>query len=231
MTRTDYESVEHALDDVLKAGGILEGRRCAIGVANLGPLALTNPKWHVESGELYASAPYTIEQRQTGLTLFHKKSISASGTKGLLSYDIADTNHKVVILWEVPLNDVTKDTKYNVKVYNRAVPTDKDLFKHIYKYGGTLKSTGWLEREEYGITVLATINANTFAKLYVSVDTSAYENGAGSSELHTACDRHPVKKYCWQECHPTGYCWSDRKCNGDADCQGPLQCYGACKRT
>ena len=55
-------------------------RRCAIGIANKGSTDLTNPEWYVHGGRIYSSAPYTIPKRQTGLTLFHKKS-------GKIKYD------------------------------------------------------------------------------------------------------------------------------------------------
>ena len=39
------------------------------------------------------------------------------------------------------------------QIYNKNVPTDKDLFKQMYKYGGPEKSKGWIDKEEYGIQV------------------------------------------------------------------------------
>merc|ERR1711976_238187 len=230
MMKTDHESVDNALDDVVKAGGITEGRRCAIGFANKGSTELTNPEWYVHGGRIYSSAPYTIPKRQTGLTLFHKKSVSTYGTNGLISYEIANTDFKLVILWEIPWNYLMYAVKYNVKIYKKNVPTGKDLFNHIYKYAGTPNSSGWLERNEYGIKLMATITESSYAKLYVSIDDSSFSSG-GSPELHAACDLNGwwFGNYCWQECVPRGYCWINKKCSSDSDCVSPMECYDSCK--
>jgi len=234
MKKTDFDSVNLALDEVLQAGSvILEGRRCAVGIANLdAERELTNPSWYVDSGKMYSSAPYTIPARQTGLNLFVKRQAYTFGSTGILSYNIDGTDHKVVVLWQVPWNTVLYEILFNVKVYPKTVPTDKAMFKQMMDYSGNRPSFGWLEKEEYGIKVAGTITDNTSGKLYVSVDATDYDVSKGP-ELHGECARNYLNptwlgNYCWKECVPKGYCWINQKCDSDADCVGPLVCYNSC---
>jgi len=233
VPKTDYSSVNKILDDVIKAGGILEGRRCAIGVANLGAAFLTNPKWYMDSGNIYSSLPFDIPPGKSGVTLFHKKAVFIWGTTGLLTYDIDGTDYKLAIMWQVPWNIVLYDVEFNTKIYNKAVPTDKAMFKQMKKYAGPMKSTGWIKRTEYGISYSSTITNNNYAKLYVSVDASEYD-AVMPPHMSTGCDTKAswFGSYCWQECHPTGYCWVDKKCNSATDCANaaPLTCFERCQK-
>jgi len=232
MLKTDHASVDNALDDVLKAAGVLDTRRCAIGVANLGTASLSSPKWYLYSGQIYSAAPYEIRARNTGLSLFIKTTVSVFGTSGVLSYDIEGTDYKVALMWQVPWNTLLYDIVFNVKLYNKNVPTNRDMFDQMSKYAGSKNSVGWMEKSEYGVDVRASLTDNNQAKFYVSVDATGYSNSIGP-ELHTDCDYNALwfGKYCWQECSPTGYCWVNKKCSRASDCVGPLNCYDKCKKT
>ena len=41
---------------------------------------------------------------------------AARGTAGVLSYDIAGTNHKLVVMWDVPFDRNLYNVKFNMKV-------------------------------------------------------------------------------------------------------------------
>jgi len=233
IKRTDYKSVDAALDEVLSAGNVLEGRRCALGVANLDLThELSNPAWYVESGVIYSSAAYTIPPYQTGLNLFLKRQVYTFGTAGIMSYEIVGTDYKVVMLWRVPWNTLLYDIVFNVKIYPKTLATDKAMYNQMMKYAGSQKSFGWMEKTEYGIKTRSTISHNTNAKFYVSIDASEYDP-EGSPELYGECSKNYLNptwlgKYCWKECVPTGYCWVNQKCDSHADCTGPLPCYDKC---
>merc|ERR1712193_45214 len=233
---TDFETVDGALDDVLRAGSVLEGRRCAIGISNLDmERDLTNPAWYVDYGKMFSSAPYTIPAGRTGLNLFIKREVYIFGTIGIMSYDITGTDYKLVVLWRVPWNTLLYDVLYNVKIYPSHHPTDKAMFDQMMAYSGNKVASGWMEKNEYGIKVLATISQNTNAKLYVSVDASQY-NPSNGPQLHGECSKNHLNplwwgEYCWKECVPKGYCWVNKKCSSDADCAGPMSCYDNCKKS
>jgi len=232
IAKTDFSDVDTALNDVMKAGGVLNGRRLAIGIANLAVDSdLTSPKWYMYSGNIYSSAPPAIKPRYTGMTLFHKKAVFIWGTTGLLTYDIEGTDYKIAMSWQVPWNIILYDVLFNVKIYHKDVPTDKAMFDQMVDYAGTQKSVGWIERTEYGIEYKGTITNSDYSKLYVSVDASEY-NATLPASYHAACERNALwfGKYCMQECHPTGYCWVNKKCSSAADCGGPLLCHDKCKK-
>jgi len=232
VPHTDFNSVNKALGDVLKQC-VKNSKACAIGFANVGKGTLSSPKYYLKSGSLEGNVAASIDVSQSGLALFQKKSYSTFGSTGLLSYDIDDTRYKVVVMWDNPWNSVMYNIEFNVKIYRKELETDKEMYNQMKDYAGSIRAKdGWLEKNEQGIKVRATLSDDSHARLYVSVDSSGYDRRL-PSQFHTACSHHATwfGSYCWQECSPTGYCWTEKKCKKDKDCAGPLQCYEKCTKT
>merc|ERR1712141_232186 len=105
LSSTDSSKMNKALDQVLKHSDLMHDRGCAIATANTGKgTVLENPRFWLKSGMSYAHMPPEIQYKHSGFKLFVKKDWQATGTVGIVTYDIKGTDKKVAILWSVPFD-------------------------------------------------------------------------------------------------------------------------------
>jgi len=232
LDTTSEKEVNRALDEVLKSTAIMHDRSCAIGSANVQGSQLVNPRFYLKSGMAAAVPPFEVNTGETSLKLFVKKDWTLTGSVGVVTYDIVGTDHKVAILWSVPFDWNLYDVWFNVKVYPQDYPTAKHMYDQMYYYAGPWRARGWESREEYGVKITTSMTHNIHAKLQLYVDTTDYSPEA-PVEIHADCSYHAgwVRYYCWRECRPGGYCWTDKRCNSKADCSGDMPCYKSCSKT
>merc|ERR1712243_442647 len=91
------QEVNRALDDVIRAGKLMHDRGCAISISNEAGTPLENPRFWLYSGMSFAASQPEIHPGSTSLNLFVKKDWKATGTVGVMSYDIQDTDFKVAV--------------------------------------------------------------------------------------------------------------------------------------
>merc|ERR1712227_40864 len=231
---TDSQKMNQALDQVLKHTDLMHDRGCAIATANTGKgTVLENPRFWLRSGMSYAHMPPELKYGQSGLKLFVKKDWQATGTVGIVTYDIAGTDHKVAILWSVPFDWNLYDCWFNVKIYPKTYPTGDHMYEQMYYRAGAWRAAGWESREEYGVKVTGTMTQNIQSKVMVWVDASGYDP-ALPHENYQGCTYHAgwVSNYCWRDCQQGGYCWLNKKCKKESDCTSFSEpCYdGVCKK-
>jgi hypothetical protein len=233
LNKIDYSDINDALRDVLKAGSLLQSDRAAIGHANeaafLGGTKLENPRWYLNSGTTHSSLALSVSGSRTSLMLFTKKSLALAGTSGVYTYDIEDTDYKVAVMWSVPYYSIIYNRYFNIKVYPKSYETGKDMYNQMYYYAGPWLPLGYENRDEFGIKNRGTMLDNAKSRVVVWSDPREFDEEAGPS-LYTECRYHTLwfGRYCWQECHPTGWCWTNEKCSSDFDCQGPMECRSNC---
>ena len=73
MKGTDNNDINEALEDIQRAIDFLDGKACAIAIANIGDKRLVNPYYYLSHGDIVSSPPHTIDLKKTGLILFTRK--------------------------------------------------------------------------------------------------------------------------------------------------------------
>jgi len=229
----EMSDMNKALDHVLKHGDLMHDRGCAIATANSGSgVILENPRFWLKSGMSYAHMPPEVQYGHSALKLFVKKDWQATGTVGIVSYDIKGTDKKVAILWSVPFDWNLYDCWFNMKIYSQSYPTGDHMYDQMYYRAGPWRAAGWEEREEYGIKLTGTMTRNIQSKVMVWIDASGYDE-ALPHENYQGCTYHAgwVGNYCWRDCQHGGYCWLNRKCKKEHECTDvDLPCYGTCNK-
>lgn len=226
------KDVNRALDEIMKAGKIMHDRTVSIGTANVKGRSLVNPRYYLRRGMASSSPAYEITPGRTSLKLFVKKDWTATGTGGVVTYDIEGTEHKVAIMWMVPFDFNLYDVWFNVKVYPKSYGESRHMYDQMYKWAGSWRARGWEERTEYGVNVKATMTHNIHAKLQVYIDSSNYDS-EGPIEHFADCSYQGswVGHYCWKDCHAGGYCWIKTKCKKAHQCTAGMKCSKGCKKT
>jgi len=221
--------VDTALDHVKKAAKVSNSRLVAFGLASESGHFLHSPRLYIKSGQLSEDFPTIVEPGRTALNMIVNGEWETSGTEGLVSYTLGDTGFQVVLMWS---NPYVQNLRFNVKVYRLSYDLGEHMFNQMYTLAGPWKPSGWDDRNEYGVTIRATMTSNVKAKIMVFVDSSAFDV-YGDLDSYVDCSFKPswFGSYCWRECHSGGWCWINMRCSNSEDCQGPHPCYEHCEET
>lgn len=122
------EVVAMLLRELLAMLGKID-RKVAIAINNFPQERLESPKFACWSGDVL-DTPLVISGEGVGLFGAQKKW-GSYGTAGVLSYAIAGTKDRVVVMWSVPKGLAYKNW-FKMAVIPNTTPTDKVLFKDMY---------------------------------------------------------------------------------------------------
>ncbi|XP_061556721.1 actinoporin-like protein [Phycodurus eques] len=120
------------------AADVTSRRSVTIEITNLtNNYCLINPKVYLESGEVYNPPQPTVRPLKTEVCTFTKSSSSATGSVGVLTYDLFERSQKdfietVAIMFSVPWDYNLYKNWYAVGIYKKGLKCDKDLFKQMY---------------------------------------------------------------------------------------------------
>jgi len=223
----DFQTIDNALSTIQSS---YKGRRsCAISLVNKGPLELTNPQLYFDTGNIQSSPPYSIQKGNASMNLVTKQALTFRGSAGVITYDIENSDYVVAIMWNVPLNTITDEVSYNMKIYPKYLEVGSSMFIQMMNYAGKLKHNGYSNRVDFGVKFTATMTQNTHSKLIVWINTEDFNENA-IPHIHKACAYYAVwpGNFCWRECIFQGYCWTDATCGGDQYCNKDLECSNDC---
>ncbi|XP_061702484.1 actinoporin-like protein [Syngnathoides biaculeatus] len=120
------------------AADVTSRRSVTIEITNLtNNYCLINPKVHLESGEAYNPPQPTVRPLKTEVCTFTKSSSSATGSVGVLTYDLFERSQKdfietVAVMFSVPWDYNLYKNWFAAGIYKKGVKCDKDLFKQMY---------------------------------------------------------------------------------------------------
>lgn len=106
-----------------------QDRCCAITIANVSQKKLVHPKRYTESGSV-REMPLEIPHDTTGLVAAQKTSGAATGSVGVLTYNLEPDGKKLQIMWSVPFDYNLYENWVNVSYGDEEASAD--LYNHLY---------------------------------------------------------------------------------------------------
>lgn len=119
------------LQDVLRQEGD-HIRKIAIGLKNSSKCLLNNPCVYYESGGSDTPLPAEIQGGHVGLLGARKISAALTGTSGVITYNIANRNATLALMWSVPMDFNVFSSWWNVKVFDGKREANAELFSELY---------------------------------------------------------------------------------------------------
>ncbi|XP_061088580.1 DELTA-sagatoxin-Srs1a-like [Conger conger] len=120
------------------ASNLTTNRNCTIEISNLSSkLCLVNPKVYMDSGFSFNPPQPTVCTNQIEVCSFTKKEDSASGSVGVLTYELFDMqarhcNELIAIMFSVPFDYNIYKNWIGVGIFEHTRACNKDLYKHMY---------------------------------------------------------------------------------------------------
>lgn len=113
-------------------------RNCTIEITNLSNnFCLINPKVYMNSGYTFNPPQPTVRTTKTEVCSFTKKEDAASGSVGVLTYELFDMqnrhcNELIAIMFSVPFDYNFYKNWFGVGIFEHTRKCDEDLYKHMY---------------------------------------------------------------------------------------------------
>ncbi|XP_077380304.1 uncharacterized protein LOC144020548 [Festucalex cinctus] len=113
-------------------------RNCAFEITNVSSVyCLINPKVYMSSGYCYHPPQPTIRSMHTELCSFTKDDHTATGTVGLLTYDLFHMqsrvcSHRMAIMFSVPYDHNLYKNRLAVGIFQVSRACDKKLYEQMY---------------------------------------------------------------------------------------------------
>ncbi|XP_057673340.1 actinoporin-like protein [Corythoichthys intestinalis] len=120
------------------AADVKSRRSVTIEITNMtNNYCLINPKVHLENGEVYNPPQPTVRPQKTEVCTFTKSSGHATGSVGVMTYDLFERSQKdfietVAIMFSVPWDYNFYKNWYAVGIYKKGVKCNEDLFNQMY---------------------------------------------------------------------------------------------------
>jgi hypothetical protein len=140
---------------------------CGIGVSNYSGHQLRDPKSFIIFGRSCVDPPRATNHSYAAPSMYCKREYSLTGTSGVLTYDIKDTENMLVIVWMVPVTQILIDNMFQVAVMKKA-NCDCGLYKQLITGSHSAKN-GVQIREELGFQVSARMGTVSHATLIVEI--------------------------------------------------------------
>lgn len=98
---------------------------------------LVNPRLYLDNGETYNPPQPTVRPLKSEVCTFTKSSAKATGSVGVLTYDLLERSRNdyietLAIMFSVPWDYNLYKNWFAVGIYPRGRNCDKDLFKEMY---------------------------------------------------------------------------------------------------
>ncbi|KAM9392505.1 actinoporin-like protein [Pholidichthys leucotaenia] len=113
-------------------------RSCIIEITNVTSSHwLINPRIFLESGETYNPPQPTVQPKKTEICMFGKNKGAATGSVGVLAYELWDStrekcNKIMVIMFSVPSDYNLYKNWFAVGIYPKDRSCDESLYKELY---------------------------------------------------------------------------------------------------
>ncbi|XP_029013620.1 actinoporin-like protein [Betta splendens] len=143
------ESAEAAAADVTSK------RSVTIEISNLtGNYCLINPRVHLENGDTYNPPQPTVRPMKTEVCTFTKASGKATGSVGVLTYDLFERSRNdfietLAVMFSVPWDYNLYKNWFAVGVHKKGRACDKELYKEMY-YEKKQQEHGFVREEAVG---------------------------------------------------------------------------------
>ncbi|XP_008294304.1 actinoporin-like protein [Stegastes partitus] len=115
---------------------------------------LLNPKVFLENGETYNPPQPTVRPQKTEVCTFTKSKGKATGSIGVLTYDLFERSQNdyietLAIMFSVPWDYNLYKNWFAVGIYKKGRNCDKDLYKEMY-YEKKQQEHGFVREEAIG---------------------------------------------------------------------------------
>ncbi|KAG9350151.1 hypothetical protein JZ751_026504 [Albula glossodonta] len=113
-------------------------RNCTVEITNVSSsFCLVNPKVFMSSGYCYHPPQPTVRTTKTEVCSFTKDDDTATGSVGVLTYDLFDMRNRfcaerMAIMFSVPFDYNIYKNWLGVGVFEKTRECDKHLYKHMY---------------------------------------------------------------------------------------------------
>ncbi|KAM3864291.1 DELTA-sagatoxin-Srs1a-like [Diretmus argenteus] len=120
------------------AATVTTRRNITIEISNLtNSYCLINPRVFLDSGETYNPPQPTVRPLKTEVCTFSKSSSKATGTVGVLTYDLFERSKNdyietLAIMFSVPWDYNIYKNWFAVGIYSKGRACDESLFKEMY---------------------------------------------------------------------------------------------------
>ncbi|KAI1896489.1 hypothetical protein AGOR_G00095310 [Albula goreensis] len=120
------------------AASLSSRRNVTIEFTNLtSNYCLLNPKVYLDSGDTYNPPQPTVRPLKTEVCTFSKRSGKASGSVGVLTYDLFERSRNdyiesLAIMFSVPYDYNLYKNWFAVGIYNKGKNCDESLYKEMY---------------------------------------------------------------------------------------------------
>ncbi|KAJ7992376.1 hypothetical protein DPEC_G00277880 [Dallia pectoralis] len=120
------------------AANLSSKRHVAIEITNLtSNYLLLNPRVFLESGETYHPPQPTVRPLKTEVCTFSKTSAKATGSVGVLTYDLFEKSRRdyietMALMFAVPWDYNIYKNWFAVGIFSRGKACDESLYKEMY---------------------------------------------------------------------------------------------------
>ncbi|XP_030622977.1 DELTA-thalatoxin-Avl1a-like [Chanos chanos] len=121
------------------AATMTTSRSCTIEIQNHNETYwLTNPKWHMISGQIHYPPQPTIQSTKTGMCTFTKTEMGLRGAVGVLTYELSRVEDEkcekqVAIMFSIPFDYNLYVNEMAVGVFNNDRVCNELLYKQMYE--------------------------------------------------------------------------------------------------
>ncbi|CAL9692862.1 unnamed protein product [Knipowitschia caucasica] len=120
------------------SASLTTNRNCTIEISNVSSLyCLINPKVYMASGFSQHPPQPTVRTAKTEVCTFTKDDNTATGSVGLLTYDIfhmqnRHCSERMAIMFSVPFDRNLYKNKLAIGIFEHSVECDKQLYNQMY---------------------------------------------------------------------------------------------------
>ncbi|CAJ1076157.1 DELTA-stichotoxin-Hcr4a-like [Xyrichtys novacula] len=133
-------------------------RSVTIEITNItGNYCLFNPKVFLDNGEVYSCPQPSVRPQKTEVCTFSKSSSKATGSVGVLTYDLFEMSRNdyiesLAIMFSVPWDYNLYKNWFAVGIYKKGRECDEALFKEMY-YEKKQQEHGFVREEATGSSI------------------------------------------------------------------------------
>ncbi|XP_076000499.1 actinoporin-like protein [Genypterus blacodes] len=137
------------------AADVTSKRSITMEITNLtSNYCLVNPRVFLDNGETYNPPQPTVRPAKTEVCTFTKSSGKATGSVGVLTYDLLEKSRNdyiesLAIMFAVPWDYNLYKNWFAVGIYKKGRECDKDLYKEMY-YEKNPEQHGFVREEATG---------------------------------------------------------------------------------
>ncbi|KAJ8364598.1 hypothetical protein SKAU_G00134290, partial [Synaphobranchus kaupii] len=120
------------------SSNLTTNRNCTVEITNVSStFCLINPKVYMNSGYTFNPPQPTVRTTMTEVCSFSKKEDTASGSVGVLTYELFDMqkrhcNELIAVMFSVPFDYNFYKNWLGVGIFEHTRTCDEDLYKHMY---------------------------------------------------------------------------------------------------